>query len=201
LSGGYGTIPAMILRPVPPAGLLVILVSLAACGGGDDDAATVPDVDRVAAAVQTRDSAALLGLIGYEQVACTSAPLDVGGPPPCRAGEEDGALVDVVQAVQCKGAYLRPSDVPNALQHFLDPRPVVYAAFEAPETWESGEYAVVLTSSQQGRAVASQLVIEGGKVVLLDFGCGETPEEKIADIDQGSFLIEPAEPSATPEAT
>jgi hypothetical protein len=191
----------MTLRPAAPVAVLALLISLVACGGGDDDADTVPDVDRVAAAVQTRDSAALLGLIGYEQVACTTARPDVGGPPPCRAGEEDGALVDVVQAAQCEGAYLRPGDVENALQYFLDPRPVVYAAFEAPEMWESGEYAVVLTSSQQGRAVASQLVIEGGKIVLLDFGCGETPEEKIADVDQGSFLIEPAEPSATPEAT
>ncbi len=201
MSGGYGTIPAMILRALAPAALFALLVALAACGGGDDGPGPVPDVDRVAAAVQTRDSATLLGLIGYQQVACSTAPPDVGGPPSCRAGEDDGALVDVVQVAQCEGAYLRPVDVENALQHLLDPGPSVYAAFEAPETWESGEYAVVLTSSEQGRAVASQLVIERGKIVLLDFGCGETPEEKIADIDQGSFLIEPAAPSVTPEET
>lgn len=199
MPGVYGTIPAMILRPAAPAAVLGLLISFVACGGGDDGPDSVPEVDRVAAAVQTGDGDVLLGLIGYQQVACAAIPGYGALPVPCRAGEEEGALVNMVQMAQCEGAYLRPGDVENALRHLLDPRPAVYAAFEAPETWESGEYAVVLTSSQQGRAVASQLVIEGG--VLLDFGCGETPEEKIADIDEGSFLIEPAEPSATPEAT
>jgi hypothetical protein len=191
----------MALRPLTLAALFAFSAAVAACGSGDNGAAIVPEVEQVTTAVQARDSDALLGLIGYEQVACTTAEHDVGGPPPCRAGEKDGDLVDVVQAATCQGTYLRPSDVPNTLQHLLDPRPQVYAAFEAPEAWESGEYAVVLSSSQQGTVVASQLVIEGGKIILLDFGCGETPEEKIAGIEPGSFVITPVKPSSTPEGT
>jgi len=200
LPGGYGTIPAMVFRPILPTVLLALLVAFAACGG-DDGPGQAPDVDRVAAAVQARDSETLLGLIGYEQVACSKAEPDAGGPPPCRAAEQDGDLVDVVRMAKCEGSYLHPSDVANALAHFLDPRPTVYAAFEAPESWESGDYAVVFSDSQQGGPVASQLVIEGGKIILLDFGCGESPEEKVGGIDKDSFVIEPIEPSATPEGS
>lgn len=45
------------------------------------------------------------------------------------------------------------------------------------------------------------MILEGGKIVHLDFGCGETPEEGIAGIHQHSFVVQPIEPSATPEAT
>lgn len=191
------TIPAMIRRAAFPALLCALLVIIGACGGGTD---RVPVVERVADAVESRDSSALLDLIGYHEVACTTGE---PGPqvPPCRAGEEDGALVDAVRMAQCEGAFLRPADVPNALEHLLDPQPEVYAAFKAPDTWDSGDYAVVLSSSTPAGRVASQLVIEGGKIVLLDFGCGESPEEKITDIDEDSFVIEPSEPSATPETT
>jgi hypothetical protein len=191
----------MPLRHFALTAFFALTVAVTACGGGDDGADSVPEVDSVVAAVQARDSQALLDLMGYESVACSSAQVAVDVSPACRSGEEEGAMVNVLRMAQCEGSFLRPGDVPNALAHFLDASPSVYAAFKAPETWEAGEYAVVLSDTQQGGAHASQLVIEGGKIVLLDFGCGETPEEKVADIDPVDFLIDPSEAPTTSEGT
>jgi len=192
---------AMTKRTLLPILALTILLGVVACGGGDGSGpASAPDVDRVADAVTARDVAALLDLVAYQQLACTAQADDAAGPPLCRAGEADGTVVEAVPIVaQCESSYLRPGDVENALDHLVDPRPEVYAAFEVPETWASGEYAVVLSSSEQGRPVATELVIEGGKIVVLDFGCGESPEERIAGIDEDTFVIEPPAPSVTPE--
>lgn len=201
MPGGYGTIPAMPPRHLAFAAFLALTAAVTACGGGDDGPDSVAEVDSVVAAVQAHDSQALLDLMGYESVACSSAQVAVDVSPACRAGEEDGAMVNVLRMAQCEGSFLRPGDVPNALVHFLDARPSVYAAFKAPETWEAGEYAVVLLDTRLGGAIASQIVIEGGKIVLLDFGCGETPEEKVAGIDPVDFLIDPSEAPTTPEGT
>ena len=188
-------------RTILPALAFTVLLGVAACGGGDGSGpGSVPDVDRVADAVKARNVPALFGLVAYEQLACTPQADGATGAPLCRAGEADGTVVDAVRiAIQCQDSYLRPGDVENALQHLVDPGPNVYAAFKVPETWESGEYAVVLSSSGQGRPVAAELVIEGGKIIALDFGCGESPEEKVAGIEKDAFVIEPSEPTATPE--
>ncbi len=58
--GGYGTIPAMILLHLALAGHLTFSIAPVACGGDDNAPDAVPDVDRVAGAVQTSDGDALL---------------------------------------------------------------------------------------------------------------------------------------------
>ena len=181
--------------------LLAALVGVAACGGGggDDAPERVPDVDNVVAALEARDVDALGELVGYRQEACASRPGDAGGPPACRFGEAEGTLVVVVPLAQCEASYLRSGDVPNALEHLLDPEPEVFAAFPIPASASAtasaaepvGEYVVVLSSDEEGAALGRRLVIEGGKVVLLDFGCGEPPEKMIEGINDSSFIIPP----------
>ncbi len=71
----------------------------------------------------------------------------------------------------------------------------MYAAFPIPATASAvepvGEYVVVLSSNEEGAPPGRRLVIEGGKVVLLDFGCGESPEQMVEGIDDADFLIPP----------
>jgi hypothetical protein len=120
------------------------------------------------------------------------------GPPACRFGEAEGTLVVVVPLAQCEASYLRSGDVSNALEHLLNPEPEVYAAFPIPASATGiaaaepvGEYVVVLSSDEEGAPLGRRLVIEGGKVVLLDFGCGEPPEQMVEGVDDASFLIPP----------
>lgn len=176
--------------------LLVVIMALAgaACGGGSGGGGA-PEVDAVVEAVRARDESALVNLVGYRQMPCTSAEVSTAPAPRCRLGEEEGALVEVVKFAGCEDAFLRVSDVPNAVQHLLDPRPEVYAVFRAPPDGGEGDHVVVLTSSAQGRPVATGLVLEDGKIVSLDFGCGETPEEKVAGVPAESFIIKPSQPT------
>jgi hypothetical protein len=187
----------MTKRAAPLAFILAALTALTACGGGDDSGRSNADVDRVTEAIAAGDSQALADLMQYTQVACTTDEPAPGGPPSCRAGEEAGTPVDVVQASDCDSTYLRPGDVPNALQHFLNSSPEVYAAFEAPGD-APDRYEIVLSSSRQGGTLASGVVVEGGRIVLLDLGCVETPQERVAGVSPEAFVISPAEPSPTP---
>jgi len=176
--------------------LTLALLFVAACGGGG--AKSPPEVDRVVEAVRANNHQALVDMVGYQQLACSNASVATGEVPRCRFGEAEGTVVEVVRYGGCEGAYLRRDDVPNAIQHLLDPRPQVYAAFKAPEDWAQGDYAVVLTSSEQGRPVATELVLENGKIVVLDFGCGETPQQRTEGIDRARFVLGPFEASDTP---
>jgi hypothetical protein len=179
--------------------LLAALVGVAACGGGggDDAPERVPDVDNVVAALEARDVDALGELVGYRQEACASRLGDAVGPPACRFGEAEGTLVVVVPFAQCEASYLRSGDVPNALEHLLDPEPEVFAAFPVPASAAAsavepvGEYVVVLSSDEEGAPLGRRLVIEGGKVVLLDFGCGGAPEQMVEGIDDSSYIVPP----------
>ena len=187
----------MLYRAFLRGCLLAALIAVAACGGGggDDAPKSVSDVNNVVAAIDGRSVETLGELVGCRQEACTSQPGDAGGPPACRFGEAEGTLVVVAPSAQCEAPYLRSGDVPNALEHLLDPEPEVYAAFPIPATASAvepvGEYVVVLSSNEEGAPPGRRLVIEGGKVVLLDFGCGESPEQMVEGIDDADFLIPP----------
>jgi hypothetical protein len=185
------------VRALPAILVGALLALLAACGGGDDGPQSVSEIDSVAEAVRTRNSQAILDMMQYEQVACTTDDTGFGGPPACLQGEEEGALVDVLQAGDCQTAYLRPDGVPNALQHFLNPGPETYAAYEVADS--PGRYEIIFSYVQQGRILASRIVLLEGKIVFLDLGCTETPEEKIAGIDADAFIIEPSVSSPSPE--
>ncbi len=102
---------------------------------------------------------------------------------------------------QCQDSFLRPGDIQNALEHLLNGKPGLYATFKAPKTWESGEYGIVISSSEQGRPVASEPVVLHGKISVIDFGCGESPEEKVSGIDKDLFILRPGEPSETPKGS
>lgn len=193
----------MLYRVIFGTFLLVVLMGVTACSdsGGDDARESVPDVDNVVEAVEARDVDALGELVGYRQEACTWQPGDDGRSLACRFGEAEGTLVAVVAYVQCEESYLRSGDVPNALEHILNPEPAVYAAFSAPAAAPGSlaasaaepiwEYAIVFSSDEAGTPLGRRLVIQGGKVVLVDFGCGEAPEQMVEGIDESRFIIPP----------
>jgi hypothetical protein len=160
------------------AGLLIVLVAVAvACGQGETGGRTgVPEVDAVVQAVLSGDQQALRGFVRYTPVACSTEP-EIGSEP-CRPGEPDGTLVDALPAAQCEGYYIRADGIDQALTHLLEGEPKLYGVYQvSPGTWPSGDHTAIFSTEGPEQVFGLELVIDDGEIVLINFGCGQSPEQ------------------------
>jgi hypothetical protein len=136
----------------------------------------VPEVDAVVQAVLSDDQEALRGFVRYTPVACSTTP-QIGGEL-CRPGEPDGALVDALPAAQCEGHYIRADGIDQALASLLAGEPELYGVYQvSPGTWRSGDYTAVFSAEGPEQVFGLELVMDDGEIVLINFGCGQSPEQ------------------------
>ncbi len=175
--------------------LLALAAIASACGDGDGPRPTgVPEVNAVVQAVLSGDQEALRGFVRYAPVACTTGPLEIGGPPECRPGEPDGTVVDALRVASCEGHYARRDGIEQALGYLVAGKPKLYRVYQSsPSTWLPGDYTAVFSveGPESGQVFGKALIIDGGEITSIDFGCGESPEHLARDL----------EPSPTPTAT
>ena len=175
--------------------LLVLAASAAACGDGDSSVRTgVPEVDAVVEAVLSGDQEALRGFVRYAPVACS---IDSQmGVEFCRPDEEDGTLVDALQLADCEGFYVRPDEIDGTLAYLLGGKPRLYGVYQAsPSTFLPGDYTAVFAveGPEPGQVFGTELLIDDGRIVWIDFGCGQSPEQLAQLLQQ--------QPSPTPVPT
>lgn len=140
--------------------------------------------------------------IRYEPVPCTTSVEGIGGPPECSEGEADGTPVDVVFATTCEGFYARRGGL--ALDQVAfgvfgngDVLYGVYAIDEASqlarvEPWAGATLAIVLNQIAPTDAQLPYVLIhDGTNVIGAATGCGETPEEWVANQGLGEPLLTP----------
>jgi hypothetical protein len=179
-------------------GLLLLVAAVAsACGGGNGPRRTsVPQVDAVVQAVLSGDQEALRGFVRYTAIPCTTGPLQFGGPPECRPGEPDGAIVDVILVASCEGHYIRQDGLEEALTYLLAAKPNLYGVYQGSRAEIAGDYTVLFSveGPEPGEVFGKALVInDDGAIDFIDFGCGESPEQLAQRLEQ--------QPSPTPVAT
>ena len=153
-------------------------------------------------AARRNDAAALEALVRYEPVPCTTTITGIGGPPRCEGSETDGTLVDVVFAADCESYYarrgaLRFDQVSFGVFGNGDALYGVYAIDEASqlsraEPWAGASYAIVLNriAPSDGRFVYV-LLTDGEVIVGAAGGCGETPEQWVANQGLGEPIFAP----------
>ena len=157
----------------------------------DPDKAAVPQAITVAVAA-TR----------WVSIPCNAAPRVLGGPPECGAGESDGTPVEVLPAVQCASFYIRADGIDLALllNKFLASDPTLFAVYHAPPAYRpAGEYVAVLSVNDPNLGqIARALVIAGGRLVGVDYGCAQTPLQMIDSAKLTDVVLAPAGPTPTP---
>lgn len=186
-----------ILLLVAAAGLAV------ACGGDDNEPKRtgIAQVDTVIDVVESRDREALRDMLQFTNLPCTDDAA-VSDQPRC-LGESSGTNVDVFQANECEANWLRRDNLDQTLDDILALEPVVYAAFEAPDSfYVAGRYAVVFEGDdpridEAGLKRYLSVGVEGdnGLITGVALGCGidEPVHFLLPHLNEGfdDWLIEP----------
>jgi len=77
-----------------------------------DTPTTMEEIDTILAAVNSNDKQKLNDLFSYTTIACKTVNA-LGGPPPCREGEAEGTLVEVLPILGPEGTYLWKDEISN----------------------------------------------------------------------------------------
>jgi hypothetical protein len=179
--------------------LLVVALALACRDGSTKPAPTVPPstpdtpaptatpaptedpglIQPLIDALQTRDPEAVRLYIAYTPVACSATPAqDVGSPPACEAGEEDGHDVEVFFLGSCEGEYVRPAGIDRPLAIMANT--VLYAVYRLPPGQTSGQYSAILIDQDEARlGYAWEAIIKDEQIVALLFSCSSSPQELV----------------------
>ena len=178
--------------------LLLLAVATVACHEENNrDRTGVRWVDEVVQTVLSGDQEALRGSVRYASMACTTVPLEFGGPPECLPGESDGTVIDVLRMASCEDHYVRPDGIDQELTYLLAAKPKLYGLYQgSPGTLLPGDYWAVFSveGAEPGEVDGKALVIDPyGAIVFIDFGCNESPEQLAQRLEQ--------QPSPTPAAT
>lgn len=149
----------------------------------------IADLDAVLAALLSGDRDAIRPLLHFEPTPCLAEPDEpsgfyIGGPP-CRDAEADGTMVEVLKTSVCEGSFAR-RDRLNSFLFSLRTLNQLYAVYEAPPDSDSEYFAIV--SSGEG---AMNVRIAGGRIVGLNFGCGQSAEGLIEFFQLANAVLPP----------
>jgi hypothetical protein len=160
--------------------------------------AAPPGIQAIVDAALSGDPQELRALIGYTAVACVREPVGMGGPPLCRDGEAEGTPVDVLWVAGCEGEYRRSDEldeIPLSQLSALD----FYAAYRWPEEFNAppvaAEYAAIFSrTGPTAETLAVALLIEGGELVAIKLGCGESPKGLVESDQLEEVVLPPPGP-------
>jgi hypothetical protein len=151
----------------------------------------------------SQDLAKLTPLLRYQTIACAAnPPQGAGGPPKCAPGEADGATADYMQVAGCEGAWLRPAQVPAALQAALGRAHTAYAAAAVthdqnwPAAVAEGKYVVVFQPTDPATLDTLAVYLDDTGIVRLTIGCAR-PDQRVRVGGTGAafdFYVAPRQP-------
>lgn len=209
--------------PALAAMSIAAVALLAACGGGSGTTTTVrtvgavqptkviqvftniPEVDQVASAAVQKDKIELAGLTGYQKAPCTADAASRPADPPCRDGEADGTVVEVLAQTDCLArTWVRPELVPDAFAAaFGGANITLFAAYRpkaGADDFGAGEVLVFSTGVTDPGRDGVALHINQGRVVLIDHDC-QNISELVAPARVDAFIVEPKSGAPTTAAT
>ena len=130
----------------------------------------IEEIDVILAAVEKGDPQSLQDLFRYNRVACMTVNA-LGGPPPCREGESEGTMVEVLPFLASEGSYFHKDEINNWSGLEVDGIYAVYQVSEnaySDEYYPKGDYGVVLIG-KKGIDENVILQLKDGGIVRLDY--------------------------------
>ena len=158
-----------------------------------DTKTEIPEVDKVLAAVASRDPEKLHAMIKLTTAPCTTAD-GLGGPPKCRAGEVDGTLLEVLPIIGSEGGHLRKSEINSLNALDVD---AIYAVYRVSEDalnepyYPPGNY-IVFFMPRENEPVIALHISEGG-IVRIDNLFGDFPYnlKMVIERDTSEVILAP----------
>jgi hypothetical protein len=130
----------------------------------------IEEIDIILAAVENGDPQPLRDLFRYNRVACMTVNA-LGGPPPCREGEAEGTMVEVLPFLGAEGSYFHKDEINNWLGLDVEGIYAIYSVSEnaySDEYYPKGDYGVVLIG-KKGIEENVVLQIKDGGIVRIDY--------------------------------
>lgn len=154
----------------------------------------VPDeVDAVINLVLAGDPAALESRVSLVTLPC--GPQEgAGSPPACGSGQPNGTPVQVFPVATCEGELRPASAVRPTLEQVVRARPVLTGVYRAPRPYlppVQADYVAVFSRTPTGAGagtLGAGIVIAGGKVAGVWFGCGASPAEIVRPGTEALYL-------------
>lgn len=157
-----------------------------------DTVTQIEEIDLVLAAVASGAAQAVRNLFGFSTIACQTVVNALGGPPPCRAGEKEGTMVEVLPFLGSEGSYLRKDEVDNFPGLTVTG---VYAIYDVSETayseenFPKGYYGIMLTAPENLPNIVLQ--IKNGQIVRIDYVFDPASVDTILQRDAANFVLPP----------
>ena len=145
-----------------------------------------PELDPIIDAMLRHDSAALLDQTSFTMLGCTFE-FGMGGPPKCKEGETEGAIIEVVPILGPEGHHLRKADYVNW------EGPDVLGLMAAYQTsagtyrdpaFPAGDYALLFLLA--GGLETITLQVTDGRIIRYDYDFGGQTTE---DLDLKAEVI------------
>jgi hypothetical protein len=150
----------------------------------------IAELDAIVDAFVVRSNKALLPLLHYSVIPC-SHTTGIGGPPLCRPDQPEDATVEVMPVSSCELELHRPHEFEKVLVPLVE-RDLYGVYRSSPEVRFPGDYVIVLSAplSTDGEA-GTEVVIEDGRIVGVDFSCIVPPDDLVEMHQLGEPLFLP----------
>jgi hypothetical protein len=142
----------------------------------------IAEIDHIIDTVLANNPEAELQLLQFSALGCTHAE-GLGGPPKCRAGEEEGTVVEVFPILGPEGQHMRRDEM-GAWQGI--PATDVYAVYRvssqvySDSEYPAGEYAIVFLGQEKSYFVTTQ--VTDGKIIRLDYNFGSLSDLNLEQV-------------------
>ena len=154
----------------------------------------IVEIDRVLDAVENDNPQSLIDLFSYTKIECMTVNA-LGGPPPCREGESEGTMVEVLPFLASEGSYFRKDDINNWPGLDVDGLHAVYQVSEnaySDEYYPKGNYGVILIGTKEENVV---LQVKDAGIVRIDYIFDLSPDmlTGILERSAGEIILAPPE--------
>lgn len=155
----------------------------------------IEELDHIIDIFLEGDLESVLDLLVFTVGGCTEV-MGLGGPPKCREGESEGALVEVFPSLGPEGFFFRKDEVHTWQRPDVVGLHAVYKVAEdayTSEFYPAGQYGIILIDANEVTSVVLQ--IDNGGVVRIDYAFGDSPSTTLSR-DAEEIILAPPAPTA-----